>query len=165
MLFSYFCYFDNIYLLYCIFYIYFLYYYFCFYVNLCELYLLYFIVNILCKLIQLLYYIKILCYLFIVYILCCFDRLFSCLSYVNNEKKKKIGNKCFFVFYSFNFRSQLPFKIKQKFLLCKILKYKIVTYYVNYFKILSKKQYFNKIVNIINIILITFPRVLQNYVN
>lgn len=36
----------------------------------------------------------------------------------------------------------------------KILKYKIVIYYVNYFKILSKKQYFKKIVNIINIMLI-----------
>lgn len=69
-------------------------------------------------------------------------------------EKKKIREWTFFVFYSFNFENQLPFKIKQKILLGKILKYKIVTYYVNYFKILSKKQYFNKIVNIINIILI-----------
>lgn len=81
------------------------------------------------------------------------------------RKKRDKKTSVFLFFIPLILKVSYPLKLSKKILFGKILKYKIVTYYVNYFKILSKKQYFNKIINIINIILIIFPRVLQSYVN
>lgn len=83
-------------------------------------------------------------------------------------RKKEIIKQVFFLFFiPLILKASYPLKLSKNFywIKNKILKYKIVTYYVNYFKILSKKQYFQKNCQYNKHYIDNIPRVLQSYIN